>query len=66
MVLRPPKYGVTTILILTSSLWYYDHSNMVLLPLEHLTSPRIEEEYIFKIIFIMPKKGIMILKYHLF
>ena len=73
MVLLPLYYGVETTQILyyhhsnfnfsnygtmTTQIWCYYHSN--------LTSPRIEEEYIFKTIFIIPEKGTMILKYYLF
>jgi len=59
MVLRPLKYGVTTILTLSSpklSIWYYDHENTVILPFKlfNFSSNRNilkEYLYIFKIIF---------------
>ena len=72
MVLLPLYYGVETTQIwcyhhsnfnfsnhgtMTTQIWCYYHSN--------LTFSRIEEEYIFKIIFIEPEKGTMILKYYL-
>ena len=45
MVLRPLKYSVSTFKFSKLSIWYYDHSNMVL--------PKILKKYLYTIKFIL-------------
>jgi hypothetical protein len=66
MVLRPLKYGVTTILIINLSnisIWLYDHSNMVIppFPLFNFSSNRkILKEYLYTVKIILNSDGTLL------
>jgi len=66
MVLRPLKYGVTTILTLISqkiSIWHYDHSNMVIPPFQifNFSSIRkILKEYLYTVKIILNSDGTLL------